>query len=89
VGHYRREERFDPYGKAAIGQALSYAALAKDKYGLPASPAFATANRDVIVLFSPVRDPRRYLNWEAVEEGTMSKRLIRAPMSPSYTITIC
>ena len=69
TGHYRREERFDPYGKAAIGQALSYAALAKDKYGLPVTPAFATANRDVIVLFSPVRDPRRYLNWEAVEEG--------------------
>jgi hypothetical protein len=75
VGHYRREERFDPYGKAAIGQALSYAALAKDKYGLPASPAFATANRDVIVLFSPVRDPRRYLNWEAVEEGDYEQAL--------------
>jgi hypothetical protein len=68
-GYYRREERFDPYGRAAIGQALSYAALVKEKYGLPASPAFATANRDVVVLFSPVRDPRRYLNWGAVEEG--------------------
>jgi len=54
----RIEERFDPYGRAVIGQALSYAALAKEKYGLPATPAFATANRDVIVLFSPVRDPR-------------------------------
>jgi hypothetical protein len=28
-GYFRREERFDPYGRAVIGQALSYAALAK------------------------------------------------------------
>jgi type I restriction-modification system DNA methylase subunit len=76
VGHYRGDERrFDPYGKAAIGQALSYAAIAKDKYGLTVTPAFATANRDVIVLFSPVRDPRRYLNWEAVEEGDYEQAL--------------
>jgi type I restriction-modification system DNA methylase subunit len=68
-GYYKKEERFDPYGRAAIGQALSYAALVKDLYNLPVTPAFATANRDVIVLFSPVRNPREYLNWEAVEEG--------------------
>jgi type I restriction-modification system DNA methylase subunit len=68
-GYYRKEELFDPYGRAVIGQGLSYAALVKEAYNLPATPAFATANRDVIVLFSPVKDPRKYLNWEAVEKG--------------------
>jgi type I restriction-modification system DNA methylase subunit len=74
-GYYRREERFDPYGRAVIGQALSYAALIKDKYNLPMTPAFATANRDVIVVFSPVGDPGRYLNWEAVETGDYENAL--------------
>jgi type I restriction-modification system DNA methylase subunit len=68
-GYYKREERFDPYGRAVLGQALSYAALMKEKYNLQVTPAFATANRDAIVLFSPVREPRKYLNWEAVEAG--------------------
>jgi type I restriction-modification system DNA methylase subunit len=68
-GYYKKEERFDPYGRAVLGQALSYAALIKEKYSLPATPAFATANRDAIVLFSPVSEPRKYLNWEALETG--------------------
>ncbi|MCC6005767.1 MAG: N-6 DNA methylase, partial [Thermofilum sp.] len=74
-GYYRREERFDPYGRAVVGQALSYAALIKEKYDLPATPAFATANREVIVVFSPVVDPRKYLNWKAVEEGDYENAL--------------
>jgi type I restriction-modification system DNA methylase subunit len=74
-GYYRREERFDPYGRAVVGQALSYAALVKEKYNLPATPAFATANREVIVVFSPVVDPRKYLNWKAVEEGDYENAL--------------
>jgi type I restriction-modification system DNA methylase subunit len=73
--YYRKEELFDPYGRAVIGQALSYAALVKEAYNLPATPAFATANRDVIVLFSPVKDPRKYLNWEAVEKGEYEQAL--------------
>jgi methylase of polypeptide subunit release factors len=68
-GYYKKEERFDPYGRAVLGQALSYAALIKEKYNLSATPAFATANRDAIVFFSPVSEPRKYLNWEAVEAG--------------------
>ena len=74
-GYSKREERFDPYGRAVLGQALSYAALIKEKYSLPATPAFATANRDAIVLFSPVREPRNYLNWEAVEVGEYESAL--------------
>jgi type I restriction-modification system DNA methylase subunit len=74
-GYYKGEERFDPYGRAVLGQALSYAALIKEKYSLPATPAFATANRDAIVLFSPVREPRKYLNWEAVEAGEYESAL--------------
>ena len=75
-GYYRAErERFDPYGRAVVGQALSYAALVKEKYGLPATPAFATASYDVMVLFSPVRDPHKYLNWEAVERGEYEEAL--------------
>jgi type I restriction-modification system DNA methylase subunit len=68
-GYYKKEERFDPYGRSVLGQALSYAALIKEKFNLSATPAFATANRDAIVLFSPIIDPRKYLNWEAVEAG--------------------
>jgi type I restriction-modification system DNA methylase subunit len=74
-GYYRREELFDPYGRAVVGQALSYAALVKEKYNLPATPAFATANREVIVVFSPVVDPSKYLNWKAVEEGDYENAL--------------
>ena len=74
-GHYRKESRFDPYGRAVIGQALSYAALIKEEFNLPVTPAFATANRDVIVLFSPVRDPWKYLNRGAVENGDYEQAL--------------
>jgi hypothetical protein len=72
-GYYKKEGLFDPYGRSVIGQALSYAALIKEKYNLSATPAFATANRDTVVLFSPVSDPRKYLNWEAVEAGDYEK----------------
>jgi type I restriction-modification system DNA methylase subunit len=82
-GYFRREERFDPYGRAVIGQALSYAALVKKRYKLPATPAFATANRDAMVLFSPVKDPRRYLNWDAVERGDYEEAL-----DPSFYVSL-
>jgi len=72
---WKVERRFDPYGPAVIGQALSYAALIKEKYNLPATPLFATANWDVIVVFSPVEDPWEYLNREAVEEGDYERAL--------------
>jgi len=69
VGHWKVEERFDPYGRPVIGQALSYSALAREEYGLPATPLFATANRDALVLFSPVDNPWDLLNKDAVDAG--------------------
>jgi type I restriction-modification system DNA methylase subunit len=68
-GYRRVDERFDPYGRPAIAQALSYAALAKEEYRLHATPLFATATWDAIALFSPVEDPWRYLDRRSVEEG--------------------
>jgi hypothetical protein len=38
-GYYKAEELLNPYSPAVVGQALSYTALAKEKYGLPATPA--------------------------------------------------
>jgi len=58
-----------------VGQALSHAALIKEKYNLPATPLFATTNPGVIVVFSPVEDPWQYLNREAVEEGVYERAL--------------
>ncbi|MEM3825744.1 MAG: hypothetical protein QXG27_06365, partial [Candidatus Bathyarchaeia archaeon] len=69
VGHWKVEERFDPYGRPVVGQALSYSALAKDEHGLPATPLFATANRDALVLFGPLDNPWDFLNKEFVDAG--------------------
>jgi len=65
-GPYRAAYRFTPYDRSVIGQALSYATLAKENFKLPATPLFATSNPDVIVLFGPVEKPWEYLNRDAV-----------------------
>lgn len=69
VGHWKVEERFDPYGRPVVGQALSYSALAMDEHGLPVAPLFATANRDALVLFGPVDKPWDFLNRDHVDAG--------------------
>jgi type I restriction-modification system DNA methylase subunit len=74
-GYRRVDEKFDPYGRPAIAQALSYAALAKDEYRLHATPLFATATWDAIALFSPVEDPWKYLDRRSVEEGEYEEAL--------------
>ena len=58
--------KFTPYDPSVVGQALSYAALAKENFRLPATSLFATSNPDVLVLFGPVERPWEYLNREAV-----------------------
>lgn len=68
-GHWKVEKRFDPYGKTVIGQASSYAALARDQYDLPATPLFATANWDALVLIGPVYKPWDFLDRKAVNNG--------------------
>ena len=65
VGRWKTEERFDPYGRPVVGQALVYAALAKDQFGLPVTPLFATANRDALVLFGPLDNPWDFLDKDA------------------------
>jgi len=48
------EELLNPLGPAPIAQALCYAALAVEEYGLNRSPLFATANKDVLILFKGI-----------------------------------
>ena len=38
-----------------------------EEYGLPATPLFATANWDALVLFGPVDNPWDFLNKEFVD----------------------
>jgi type I restriction-modification system DNA methylase subunit len=66
---------FSPYSPSVIAQALSYAALAKDNFNIPATPLFATANPDVIVLFGPVDDPWSFLDRDAVSRSDYSSAL--------------
>ena len=74
-GRYPYPYKFTPYDPSVIGQALSYAALAKEAFKLPATPLFATSNPDVLVLFGPVDDPWRYLNREAVIKADYERAL--------------
>jgi type I restriction-modification system DNA methylase subunit len=69
IGRYPNQYKFTPYDPSVIGQALSYAALAKENFRLPATPLFATSNPDVLVLFSPVEKP-----WEFLDKGAVLKR---------------
>jgi len=48
------EELLNPLGPAPIAQAVCYAALAVEEYGLDRSPLFATANRDALILFKGI-----------------------------------
>ncbi len=75
AGYWKAEERFNPYGRYVVGQALGYAARAKDRYGLPTTPLFATANSRVLVLFSSVNNPWDFLDKKAVEAGDYENAL--------------
>ncbi len=44
----------NPLGPAPIAQAVCYAALALEEYGLRRTPLFATANRDALILFKGI-----------------------------------
>ena len=48
------EELLNPLGPAPIAQAVCYAALAAEEYGLSRTPLFATANRDALTLFKGI-----------------------------------
>ena len=67
AGRYVGKGKFNPYSPPVIGQALTYAALIKERYGFPTTPFFATANWDTLVLFAPVSNPWLFLNRDAVE----------------------
>lgn len=49
-----REELLNPLGPAPIAQAVCYASLALEEYGLKRTPLFATANRDALILFKGI-----------------------------------
>lgn len=69
------KEKFSPHSPPVIGQALSYATLMKEMYRMPATPLFATANLDALVLFGPVDSPWKYLDKQSVKEGDYEKAL--------------
>jgi type I restriction-modification system DNA methylase subunit len=50
----RQEDLYDPFGPAPIAQALCYAVLAFQYHNLERTPLFATATRDVLVLFKGI-----------------------------------
>jgi type I restriction-modification system DNA methylase subunit len=50
----RQEDLYDPFGPAPIAQALCYAVLALQYHNLKRTPLFATATRDVLVLFKGI-----------------------------------
>ncbi len=50
----RHEEFIEPMGRAPVAQALCYAVLAMRKHNLSRTPLFATANRDVLILFKGI-----------------------------------
>jgi len=66
---------FSPHSPSVIAQALSYAALAKDDFNIPATPLFAAANPDIIVLFGPVDDPWSFLDRDAVSRSDYSSAM--------------
>jgi type I restriction-modification system DNA methylase subunit len=49
-----QEDLYDPFGSAPIAQVLCYAVLALQYYNLERTPLFATATRDVLVLFKSI-----------------------------------
>ena len=66
---------FSPHSPPVIAQALSYAALMKETYRMPATSLFATANPDTLVLFGPVDSPWKYLDKQSVKEGDYENAL--------------
>jgi type I restriction-modification system DNA methylase subunit len=50
----REEDLYNPLSMAPIAQALCYAALAMESHGMDRTPLFATANRDVMIIFKGI-----------------------------------
>ncbi len=70
------EEFLDPLEDGPIAQAACYAVLAMEEYGLERTPLFATANRDVLVLFKGIKRDElgRIVNVSACLEPKKSPR---------------
>jgi type I restriction-modification system DNA methylase subunit len=68
------EELLNPLGPAPIAQAVCYAVLALEVYGLERTPLFATANRDSLILFKGINkgDLGKIVNAEACLEPKSS-----------------
>jgi type I restriction-modification system DNA methylase subunit len=68
-GTYKTNPRITPISEAVIGQVLCYAALVKQTLGLDKTPFFATANSDIIFVFSPIEDPSEFIDMDACRDG--------------------
>jgi len=68
-GTYKTNPKITPISEAVIGQVLCYAALVKQTRGLDKTPFFATANSDIIFVFSPIEDPSEFIDMDACRDG--------------------
>ncbi|MFP3144912.1 MAG: N-6 DNA methylase, partial [Caldisphaera sp.] len=68
-GTYKINPKITPISEAVIGQVLCYAALVKQALGLDKTPFFATANSDIIFVFSPIEDPGAFIDMDACRDG--------------------
>jgi len=68
-GTYKTNPKITPISEAVIGQVLCYAALVKQTLGLDKTPFFATANSDIIFVFSPIEDPSEFIDMDACRDG--------------------
>jgi type I restriction-modification system DNA methylase subunit len=50
----KSEDLYEPLGEAVVAQALCYAVLALEHHNLDGTPLFATANRDIMVIFKGI-----------------------------------
>jgi len=50
----KSEDLYEPLGEVVVAQALCYAVLALEHHNLDKTPLFATANRDIMVIFKGI-----------------------------------
>ena len=75
AGSFRTDTRLNPMSRAVIGQALCYAALARNAFNLPSTPLFATANPGGMVVFAPIERPEEFVDMDACREGRYDQAL--------------
>jgi len=85
------EDIINPFRPAPIAQALCYATLALENFGLSKTPLFATANKDVIYVFNSIEKSQleKFININACREKHVSPDDWAKALKPgAYSILI-